>query len=496
MANYQPLELIKFPKKPTSETAEQKYWKSFRNVLLRQDHAAIVNVASSSDFYTCTSSNSVRFFNYQNSHEFSISRFRTLALGGCFRNDGELFTAGDIEGKVSIFQVNTKTLLRNYKHPKPAYAMTFWGDGNFITGCDDGNVRLWDLSQNKELEAWQGHNDYVRAIGTVGELAISGGMDGIIKLWDKRIGMVKEFNHNAPVSAVLGINDFLITAGHTNYKVWDLNQNKLLHTYSTHSKNITSISTDSHNTRLITSSLDGSVKIHNLKDFTVGHTIKYPSPVLSAKVTNENSHLVVGMADGKLSVRQHKNAKPKRKKKIEETDQIYLEKWEEYRKTAPTETVKDYKYFNRGVYSKPDGNEIQIEGQIKKKLKEYDVLLKKFRYSEVIDLAFELDRPELIITIIQELEQRDGLIAALKQREPQDIAKIIAWVAEKVNNPKYSHVVIPLANIVVDMYSAVSLINPEVKKELEELREAAAEEYKLKAESLEVIGMIDYLIND
>lgn len=219
MANYQPLEIAKFPRKPTAQTAEQKYWKSFRNVLLRQDHSSILNVAFSPEFYTCTSSNSVRFFNYQNTHEFSLSRFRTLAIGGNFRRDGQLFTAGDIEGKVSVFQVNNKTLLRTYKHPKPAYAMDFWGNTHLMTGCDDGVVRLWDLTQKKETEGWQAHGDYVRAIGSIGELGISGGMDGLVKLWDQRLGCVKEYNHGAPVSAVLGIGDYVITAGHVYYKV-------------------------------------------------------------------------------------------------------------------------------------------------------------------------------------------------------------------------------------------------------------------------------------
>lgn len=267
-----------------------------------------------------------------------------------------------------------------------------------------------------------------------------------------------------------------------------------MHLFNSHSKNITSLSADFTNSRLITTSLDCTVKIHNLADFTVGHTIKYPSPVLSAKVTHNNTHIVTGMADGKLSVRLHKNSKPKKRNKLDDMDQLYLQRWEEYKKSMPVETVKDYKHFNRGSYSKPDGNEVQIEGQINKKLKEYDVLLKKFRYSEVLDLAFNLDKPEIIISVIQELEQRDGLISALKLRDPADIAKIFTWISEKINNPKYSHAVIPLTHILLNLYSSVSLMAPAVKSALDSLRISAEEEYKLKQESLEIIGMIDYLL--
>ena len=70
--------------------------------------------------------------------------------------------------------------------------------------------------------------------------------------------------------------------------------------------------------RLFTCSLDCHVKVHDLGSFSVAHSIKYPSPILSMgisvlkefacqeiKIQKEDAALLaVGMVDGLLSIRQ------------------------------------------------------------------------------------------------------------------------------------------------------------------------------------------------
>ena len=42
----------------------------------------------------------------------SFSRFLDIAYSGNFRRDGKLLTAGDEKGTVKLFDVETKTMLR------------------------------------------------------------------------------------------------------------------------------------------------------------------------------------------------------------------------------------------------------------------------------------------------------------------------------------------------------------------------------------------------
>lgn len=493
MSHYVPLDIVKFPRKPTAEALHQRQWKHYKNAYLRQDHSSVTNIAVSSTFYAVTSSSRVRFFNYLNQNKFSLTRFRNVAIGGVFRNDGELFTAGDIEGNAMVFQVSSKTLLRTYVHPKPCYGICFADQTHLATGCDDFVVRYWDLTQKKEISKWQGHKDYVRTVVGYNGLVLSGGMDGKVKIWDVKSGETSEFNHEAPISSIVVAGDQIITAGHVSYKVWDFRTLSCISTFTPHSKNITCLDMDSTQTKLITGSIDCTLKIHNLANNTVEHTIKYPNPILSARLSSNDSHLIVGMADGKLSVRQKKAAvlKPYY---AEATDEIYLKRWAEYSKTLPEETIKNYKYFNRGIYSKPEIDELALDNENRQRVKEYDLLLRKFKYGDAAELAFESDRPELTISIIQELVFRNGLKDALKVKNSEIIVKVITWLCGKVHNCKYKATVIPLCGLVIDMYSAVTLINKDLFEAVKKLSKEVEEEYAQQTQALQIIGIIDFLL--
>ena len=493
MADYVPLEIVKFPRKPIFEASQSRLWKNYKNTYLRQDHSAITNIAVSDCLYAVTASARVRFFTYDNSNKFSLSRFRNTTIGGSFRDDGELFAAGDIEGSVNLFQVSTKTLLRSYKHEKPAYAQVFVDKTHLLTGCDDFHMYFWDVSQKKVIWKLKAHEDYVRSAQGLGGLLVTGGMDGVVKVWDRDGSLVKEMDHGSPVSALACWDSVLISAGHVSYKVWDLRQDSALFSSTPHSKNITSLSFNSSHSKFLTSSIDCSLKVHDLSDFSVEYTLKYPEAVLSSRLSPNDSHLIVGMSDGKLSVRQNKT-KAKMLSQADETEALYLRKWEEFNSRLPKEVIKNNRYFNRGIYSKADQDEIIADNEYKKKIREYDSLFRRFRYSEVLDLAFETDRVDLTISILQELALRNGLQDALIARDPSTICKVINWLCGRIHNPKYSSTVVPLASIVCDMYSALTDINSGLLACFKRLCKEVEDELRQQTQAVVVLGIIDYLI--
>jgi U3 small nucleolar RNA-associated protein 15 len=493
MSHYVPLDIVKFPRKPIPEASQQKHWKHYKNTYLRQDSSAITNIAHSSMYYAITASSRVRFFNYDNQNKFSLSRFQNTAIGGTFRPDGELFSAGDIEGNVAVYQVSTKTVLRSYKHPKPSYGIVFADNTHLATGCDDYIVRYWDLTQKKEISRFEGHSDYVRAIETFNAMIASGGMDGKLKLWDLKSHEAIEFNHGSPISSIVVTDNYIVTSGHTEYKVWDFRNMNCVSNFSPHSKTITCMALDSTKTKLLTGSIDCALKVHCLNTSKVEFNLKYPNPILSVQLTHNDAHLIVGMADGKLSVRQKRSASIP-PSYAEATDELYLKRWAEFYKSMPETTVKNYKYFNRGIYTRPEINELALDNDNRKKIKEYDLLLRKFRYGEVLDMGFESDRPEVTITIIHELVLRNGLQDALASREPDTIIKIILWLSRKIHNPKYTTTLLPLSSMVIDMYSAVSSLNSSVLEAIRTLSKEVDEEYAQQTLCLELIGIIDFLI--
>jgi U3 small nucleolar RNA-associated protein 15 len=92
----------------------------------------------------------------------------------------------------------------------------------------------------------------------------------------------------------------------------------LLHKFAAHQKTVTSVlvqravSTPSNDgsLRILSSSLDGHVKVFDPEVFKLTHASKYPSPILSLAIAPDNSSFAVGMADGTLSLRRRRQEKP------------------------------------------------------------------------------------------------------------------------------------------------------------------------------------------
>lgn len=84
-------------------------------------------------------------------------------------------------------------------------------------------------------------------------------------------------------------------------------------------------------------------------------------------------------------------------------------------------TAKNYKYFFRGQYDLiPEPSDVISSMQSKKqKLQKYEKLLKQFAYKDALTSAIEQGNTEVVVALIEELMQRNGLDSALGQRSPE-----------------------------------------------------------------------------
>lgn len=499
MAAYEPLVPLRCPRRPAPDSAERRLWRRYRNVLLRQDLAGIVALCTSSTLYAVTCSSRVRLFDYSNQPQGCLSRFKTQALGGDFRPDGELLAAGDADGLVRVFQVKRKAELKSFKHKGAVHVVKFAADGQHVaTGCDDGGFRVFDLSLKYPMFRQDAaHSDYIRCLQQLDEqVYVTGGLDAMVRLWDVRQqGSVQDLSHGAPLSAIVGISsNTLVTAGYVRMTFWDLRKSQEVSTFTPHSKNITCVSLDSTHTRLLTGSMDSSVKIHDLSTHEVLYSLKYPAQVTAAVLTHENMHLVVGMSDGKLSVRQRPGEVPNYRQGEEIEDGYVQELIASQKALASKEVIKDTKYFHRGANEKADESDLQLEKTIRTKLSEYDSLLKKFRYGEVLDCALRTQRPEIIVSVLQELEQRSALQTALRCRTPvrltqAQICDILTWIESRIGSPKYAEVVLGVLSLVLEMYGAVAQVDPGCYDVLQRLTGRVDEEYFIERKCLETLGV-------
>ena len=194
---------------------------------------------------------------------------------------------------------------------------------NILSSSDDTTVRCWDIPTESLTLKFTEHEDYVRA-GLVSSdnndiwvtgllpsslsapfvvlsrnqplLLLTGSYDHKIKIWDLRTGKsVFTMNHGSPVESLLMFpgGGVVVSAGSNELKIWDvLGGGRLMRSLSNHQKTITDICFDSSYSRILTASLDHHVKIYNVEDYKVVHSVKYPAPLLCVGISVRSSRLV------------------------------------------------------------------------------------------------------------------------------------------------------------------------------------------------------------
>ena len=88
------------------------------------------------------------------------------------------------------------------------------------------------------------------------------------------------------------------------------------------------------------------------------------------------------------------------------------------------------------------------------KLQPYEQSLKKFEYKKAFDQALAAKNPEVVLALIEELVERGALERALAGRTPEGLLQIVAFLRWKMVDHRYQGVLVEVARVILDMYSA------------------------------------------
>ncbi|RKO83374.1 WD40-repeat-containing domain protein, partial [Blyttiomyces helicus] len=372
----------------------------------------------------------------------TISRFKDTAFGARIRGDGKLLVAGDATGLVQLFDLNSRAILRTLRgHTGPVHVTGFSPENTqILSGSDDKTVRVWDVPTESSIAVFSEHQDYVRAGLTCSDnanLILSGSYDHTVKLWDLRANSCAiTMEHKFPVESVLIFpgGGLVASAGGNQLKIWDiLGGGRLLQAVSHHQKAITCMSFDGTATRILTGSLDHHVKVLNIQDYKVVHSIKYPDPVQSLAVSPDDTHLAVGMSTGLLSIRQ---------RVVKAADKAAAQQ-----KALRGGTRQ---FFTRGAAHRPEDSDLQIESRKKKRLRNYEKYLRAFQYANALDAVLAENRTAIIVvSLLEDLIHRGGLREALGGRDDRALVPIVQFILRKISNPRYSKLLIDVANVIL-----------------------------------------------
>ena len=158
---------------------------------------------------------------------------------------------------------------------------------------------------------------------------------------------------------------------------------------------------------------------------------------------------------------------------------------------------KNYKYFFRGQYVvTADMEDIQAPSQKKKKkLQAYEQHLKRFEYKQALNAALEGRNPEVILSLIRELVERDALFIAIGSRTPDEVVKLFDFLIWKLPDHRYAQVLLEVSRIALDMYAGVIGLSDKFDNKLfNQLNILVDEQIQLQKGLLELSGQIELVM--
>lgn len=506
IGGYQKLQPKQYPPRSLRETPEGKFWKRFKAPVVAKQFGAVNHIDFCQehpyDFAITASTRVIVYNGLTREVKRTFSRFKDKAYSGCFRQDGKLLVAGGEDGVVQIFETSSRTVLRQLKeHKRAVHVARFSPDKvHVLSGSDDVTVRWWDLATGEQLSRMDGHTDYVRA-GAVNPTSMdiwaTGGYDHICKLWDLRSAeCTMTLDHGAPIEDLqfFPSGAMAVTAGGSHLCVWDiLSGGKLVKKLPNFQKTVTCVTlsnmqrhTSGASPRLLAGSLDGHLKIFELDNFKVTHASKYPASILSLGLAADCGLLAVGLSDYTLVTRKHMRST----KDTEDRGAV----GQGQSRRAGGLTASNYRYVLRGTNEKAAADDYKVEKQRRVRLAPYDKLLKKFRYRDALDAALATRHPAVVDSVMTELATRQALFAALDNRDEEGLLLLVNHLIKYITIPRHTRLMVQVAHRLLDQYTHMVGLSPELDHRLSVLKERVREEIHLQDQLAALQGALEPVI--
>lgn len=151
------------------------------------------------------------------------------------------------------------------------FSVAFSPDQNLLaTGSSDGQIRIWQVSDGKQLMAWQAHGDWIRSVmfSDDGKLIASGSNDRTIRIWDNQTGDCLKILRGHKdwvwsVNFVLGSHLLVSASSDHTAKVWSIDLGICVYTFHEPDEQVWSAAFSNNGYTLATGSAT-SVKLWNV----------------------------------------------------------------------------------------------------------------------------------------------------------------------------------------------------------------------------------------
>ncbi len=192
-----------------------------------------------------------------------------------FSPDGKIVVAGCEDGTVRLFDVSGESeVLKLQGHKGRVRSVAFSPGGDVIvSGGADGTVRLWNRYNGQPLHTMTGHTGPVTgvAFSPDGKYVVSGGSDKTVRYWDTAAGrQIRSCaGHTGAVNAVAHAPDapFALSGGNDGtIRLWDLTTGREVACFKEHEGPIRSVAFSERRGRAVSAGDDRTVRLWQLPD--------------------------------------------------------------------------------------------------------------------------------------------------------------------------------------------------------------------------------------
>lgn len=272
-----------------SEDGDIKLWDFHGNPIreLQTEQGAINSITFSPDgekLATAGDDNLVWLWSPDLQKQGVLSGHQALVYAVAFSPDGSIIATGSKDGTVRLWQSNGDAITTFPANSEGWTSVSFSPDGKWIAAssrAEEGAVQIWDRAGNS-VTTLRGHNERVFAVSfSPTELILaSAGADRTIKLWNLESPLVTVLNNyivgDNAVFDVSFSRDSQVIASATRsglVEVWDLKTHQSWQLVG-HESEVWSVSISPQSDRIVSTGLDGTIRLWSLQDRWLLKTIE------------------------------------------------------------------------------------------------------------------------------------------------------------------------------------------------------------------------------
>lgn len=222
-----------------------------------------------------------------------------------FSSDGRWLASAGSDERINIWNVANRSWKLSISWPCYAFRSVAFHPSRpeLAAGSDDGRVTLWNLTDGRPLRVLTGHKGLVKLVSysATGELLASAGHDATAKIWNARDGgLLRTLEHPAPLECVsLSSSGDILAAGCRDSAIylWDYSRSTLLGRLEGHTQRMDAVAFINRSRELISASLDGSMRIWDVARASQTALLRHKAAGRAAGV-----HSVETAADGRLLI--------------------------------------------------------------------------------------------------------------------------------------------------------------------------------------------------